>query len=195
VRAGWLVLALILTALPGAAANVEVRVNAGRVDLKLPGAALSEVLARLSSALGFKLTREDGVPDPYLPALEFKGRTPVEAVLSVLDGQGLNYAITMDASGATVESLLLTATKPPSDATTAASRLTPSPGAPRFPRMGMPPPDANDDANVPEPPDVNMPGMPDDEPAAPPPPPAAPPSAAPTPQGPRPMRLPQPYNP
>lgn len=192
-RARWLVPALILTALPGAAANVEVRVNAGRVDLKLPGAPLSEVLTRLSGALGFKLTREDGVPDPYLPALEFKSRTPVEAVLSVLDGQGLNYAITMDASGATVESLLLTATKPSTDPTTPSSRSSPSAGAPRFPRMGMPPPDANDD--VPEPPDMNMPVVPDDEPAPAPPAPAAPPAPVPTPQGPRPVRLPQPFNP
>ena len=185
--------ALIFAALPSAAANIEVRVVAGRVDLQLPGAALSEVLTRLSTTLGFKLTREEGVADPYLPALELKGRTPVETVLGVLDGQGLNYAITMDESGTKVESLLLTATKPPTEGATP-PRLTPTPGAPRFPRMNMPQPDANDDSSSVEPPDIPAPPAPvEDEPPPAAPPPAASPAA--TPPGPRPIRLPQPYTP
>jgi hypothetical protein len=193
VRAWWLASALILAALPGETANVEVHVSGDRVDLKTPGAQLSEVLTRLSGALGFKLTREDGVADPYLPALELKNRTEVEAVLGVLDGQGLNYVITMDASGATVESLLLTATKPTADAPSTARPLLPPglPGSARFPRMPTQPPEPSDDSNAAEPPDFTPP---DEEPPAAPAAPEAPPSPAATPPGPRPIRLPQPFS-
>jgi hypothetical protein len=196
VRVSRLLSALILTALPSAAANVEVHVNAGRVDLKLPGAALSEVLERLSKALDFKLVREESVPDPFLPALEFKGRTPVEAVLGVLDGLGLNYAITMDASGSGIESLILTAAKPSTPGTAPTARPTPFAGGPGFIRPPhMPPaqPDDSDDVNVSEPPEMVAPDQ--EPPAAPPVPLPSPPSTAPPPPGPRPIQLPQPYAP
>ena len=187
--------ALILTALPSAAANVEVHVSAGRVDLKLPGAPLSEVLERLSKALNFKLVREEGVPDPFLPALEFKGRTPVEAVLGVLDGQGLNYAITMDASGLAVESLFLTAAKPSTQGAALPARPTPFTGGPGFTRpQRMPPiqPDESDDGNASEPPEMVVP---DQEPPAAQvvPPPSLP--APPPPPGQRPIQFPQPSAP
>ena len=193
-RAWWLAPALILAALPGETANVEVHVSGGRVDLRLPGAQLSEVLTRLSGALGFKLTREDGVADPYLPALEFKNRTGVEAVLGVLEGQGLNYVITMDAAGATVESLLITATKPVSEAASPARPTLPSglPGGARFPRMPAPPPEPNEDDGAAEPPDLIPP---EEEPVPAPAAPPAPPTPGATPAGPRPIRLPQPYSP
>ena len=107
-------LALLTT--PAFPAGVEVRVVSGRVDVKTSGGPLSEALDALATNLGFKLVRDSGVPNPQLPAFEFKGRTPVEAVISVLEGQGLNYAFTMDPTGTQIEMLILTVAMPPQPA-------------------------------------------------------------------------------
>jgi hypothetical protein len=187
VRTRESLLALLLTTVPGfAGAGVDVQVHAGRVDLKLSGAPLSEILDQLAGTLKFQLIREAGAPNPMLPALELKDRTPVEAVLGVLDGQGVNYAITMDASGSRVESLLLAAAKsaPAAPRATLPGRSLPTRGL----RGVIPQPsdDGNDDAPEEE---VVIPPPPEEEPA--PPPAATPPPIAPPP-GSRPGPYPQP---
>jgi hypothetical protein len=183
---------LVLAARSSGATGVEVRLSSGRVDLKLPGASLSEVLDRLASELGFKLVREDGAPNPFIPALEFKHRTPLETVLGVLEGQGLNYAITMDDSGVGVESLVLTSVK----ATAAATAPSRSPlserrsGAP--PSLRMPPPnfDEPEDDGPSEPPEMTPSDI-EEPPALP----GPPPSMTPPPHvGPRAVPMPSPAN-
>jgi hypothetical protein len=107
------VIATLLSAPAARAARVDVHVTDGRVELTSDAAPLSEILARLSQVLGFELEREGNVPNPLVPALELKGRTPVETVLSVLEGLGLDHALTVDESGTRVEKLLLVAASPP----------------------------------------------------------------------------------
>jgi hypothetical protein len=125
--------AFVLASLAPAAAFGEVVVQSaeGRVDVRATAAPLSEVLDRLSRATGMKVVNEG--PPPRQPmTLTLAGRTPAEAVLGVLDGLGLNYALKMDLTGTRVETLILSGAAPPSTA-------TPQPVAPT-PIMRPPPP-------------------------------------------------------
>ena len=50
-------------------------------------------------------------PVPRTPVtVELRGRTPAEAVLGVLEGLGLNYALVLDVSGTEVETLMIVGT-------------------------------------------------------------------------------------
>ncbi len=94
-----------------ASAEIQVRVANGRVDLQASGAPLSEVLDRLAQQTGMKVTY-DGAPQRTPVDLTLTDRTPAQAVLGVLDGLGLNYALRMDASGTRIEALLISGTAP-----------------------------------------------------------------------------------
>jgi len=87
-------------------AEVDVTHANGRVDLKATAAPVSEVLDRLGRQTGMKVTYE-GAPVRQPVTVTLVGRTPAEAVLGVLDGLGLNYALRMDLSGARVEALMI----------------------------------------------------------------------------------------
>jgi hypothetical protein len=89
-----------------ARAEVDVTQANGRVDLKATAAPVSEVLDRLGKQTGMKVTYE-GSPVRQPVTVTLLRRTPAEAVLGVLDGLGLNYALRMDLSGARVEALMI----------------------------------------------------------------------------------------
>jgi hypothetical protein len=119
------VLMCVLVPAAGRTAGVEVRIVDGRVDLTSDGAPLGTLLDRLSQALSFQLERDGNVPNPIVPALELRGRTPVEAVLSVLEGLGLNHALTLDVSGARIEKLVLVGASSSARGASGGARPTP----------------------------------------------------------------------
>ena len=118
------------------------------MDLTATAAPLGDVLDRLARQTGMKVVYEG--PAPRHPVtLSIQGRTPAEAVLSVLEGSGVNFALVGDATGAGVLSLLVAgaapASAPASAAPSAATPSRPSPGPRRT--FGIPPaasPDADD---------------------------------------------------
>ncbi len=138
-----LVLLALAPAAPGAA-EVTVRVSGGRVDLTATAAPLGDVLDRLARQTGMKVVYEG--PAPRHPVtLSIQGRTPAEAVLCVLEGSGVNFALVGDATGAGVQSLLVAGAAPASAAPSAAMPSRPSPGPRRT--FGIPPaasPEADD---------------------------------------------------
>jgi hypothetical protein len=140
-----------------AAAAVEVQVNRGRVDVKTGGAPLAEVLERMERTVGFKVERQGSPPNPLVPALEIHDRTPVEAILAILEGLGLNYAISLDDTGLRVEKLVLIGAPPVAGRGQPTSRAP----APRFPTVEAPPPEEPFDEPADEPGDI-----PDDTPDA-----------------------------
>lgn len=86
-------------------AGVEVRLTGERVDVKA-AAPLAEVLDALAAPLRMKVVYEG--PRPRLTVgVSLQGRTPVEAVMGILEGLGINYALTLDASGSRVTTLLI----------------------------------------------------------------------------------------
>lgn len=107
-RATLAVLTALAISTPGMAA-VDVRVSGQSVDVQASNAPLSEILDRLSRLTQMKVVY-DGAPPRQMVTLDLRGRTAVEAVIAALEGQGVNYALAMDATGTRVETLLVSGT-------------------------------------------------------------------------------------
>lgn len=108
IRATLSVLTAVALASPGYAA-VDVRVSGQSVDVHAVNAPLAEILDRLSRQTQMRVVY-DGAPPRQTISLDLRGRTPVEAVTAALEGQGVNYALSMDPTGTRVETLLVSGT-------------------------------------------------------------------------------------
>ncbi len=102
-----LTLAVVLAARFGAA-QTEVRRVGDTLDVRATAAPVSEVLDRIARETGMKVTY-DGPPPRARVSVTLAGVTPAQAVLRVLEGQGLNYALRMDARAVRIEALLMVA--------------------------------------------------------------------------------------
>jgi hypothetical protein len=116
-------------------AAVDVKVSGQTVDVQASNAPLSEILDRLSRQTQMKVVY-DGAPPRQTVTLDLRGRTFVEAVVAALEGQGVNYALAMDATGTRVETLLVSGT-----ATTSPSRAGGAVEDRRAAAREMPPPE------------------------------------------------------
>jgi hypothetical protein len=130
------VLALLAATATPAAAEVTVRVNGGTVDLTATAAPLADVLDRLGRQTGMRVVYEGSAPR-QLVTLSLQGRTPTEAVLSVLEGLGVNFALVADATGARVQTLVVAGAAAVS---TPSSPVRSRPTAPVARRPFAPPP-------------------------------------------------------
>lgn len=122
---------LLLVPNPGSAA-VEVHVVGQSVDVQATNASISEVLERLARQTQMKVVYE-GVPPRGTVSLDLRGRTPVEAVVAALEGQGVNYAMAMDDTGTRVQTLLVSGTASSSPASSGRAGAS----APEFPDRHM----------------------------------------------------------
>src|SRR5262245_11259916 len=102
-----LVLFLVVVRPAGAAAEVVVQARAGRVDIIANNVPLAEVLGAVADRTGMTL-RFDGAPPRALVTKSLRGYWPAEAVLELLSGQPLSYAIAGDASGHRIQTLIVT---------------------------------------------------------------------------------------
>jgi len=99
------VVAVLLLAVP-AAAEVTVTPVGERVSVRAVAAPLSDVLEQLARTTGMKVIYEGAAP--RLPVtVTIEARTPVQAVLAVLEGQGLNFGLRTDAAGQRVDRLVV----------------------------------------------------------------------------------------
>src|SRR5688572_8945958 len=93
-------------------AGVEVTAAGDRLDVTAAQAPASDVLDGLARKTRMKVVYEG--PAPRMPVtVELRGRTAAQAVLGVLEGLGLNYALVLDASGTRVETLMIVGTGAP----------------------------------------------------------------------------------
>src|SRR5215468_3226996 len=102
-----LVSLVVLAAVPLSAAEISVKAANGRLDVVATTAPLNDILDRVSRQTGMKIVYE-GAPPRQLVTVSLLGRTPAEAVNALLEGQGLNYALIADATGLSVQTLLMT---------------------------------------------------------------------------------------
>lgn len=86
--------------------ELQVRKEGAAVFVQGSQVALSEVLDRLASATGMTVIY-DGPPPRQLVTAHIEGRSEVEAVQALFEGQAINYALTLDPSGVHVELLIL----------------------------------------------------------------------------------------
>jgi hypothetical protein len=119
-----------------------VRRSGDKVDVRATAASISEVLDRLARETGMKVSYDGAAPRARI-SVNIIGVTPVQAVLSVLEGQALNYAMRMDPTGARVETLLLV-----SGGTASASAPATPPRGPRPVERDPEPPEAEEEAPV-----------------------------------------------
>ena len=152
---------LVLLAAGDVRAGVEVRVNGDRVDVVAINTPLAEVLEGLSRQTKIKLVYE-GAPPRQLVSVDIKDRTPAEAVLAVLEGQGLAYAVALDTTGTHVQTLLMSAVSPVASGPVASSPR-PMPSVPERPVRESVPEEPLDDgtseAEMELPPDTGRPNM------------------------------------
>ena len=128
--------ALLLGSLAGhAAAEVRLQVRGARLDLSATAAPLADVLDRLARQVGMKV-QYDGPAPRQLVTLTLRDRTPSEAVLAVLEGLGVNFALVWDSSGAQLQTLVIAGSAGPSTATAGQGR----PAAETAARRGFGPP-------------------------------------------------------
>ena len=121
-----LTLAVVLAARFGAA-QTEVRRVGDTLDVRATAAPVSEVLDRIARETGMKVTY-DGAPPRARVSVTLTGVTPAQAVLRVLEGQGLNYALRMDPRAVRVETLLMVAGSGAATVTPAPMPNRPLPG-------------------------------------------------------------------
>lgn len=119
-------------------AGVEVQAQDGRVAVRATAAPVSEILDRLSRQTGMKVVYE-GTPPRQLVTAAIENRTPAEAVLAILEGLGLNYALVLDPAGTRVDTLLM-AGAGGSSAASASSLPPASAPQPARARVPQPPP-------------------------------------------------------
>lgn len=100
---------------PPAGAEVMIRVAGAQVDVSATAAPLNEVLDRLARQTGMKVVYEGAAPRQLI-TISLQGRSPAQAVLSLLEGLGLNYALVADVTGTRVQTLILSGTAPASAA-------------------------------------------------------------------------------
>ena len=169
-----LALTLVVLAAPDLRAAVEIRVSGERVDVQATNAPLSEILDGLARQAAMKIVYE-GPPPRQLLSVDIKGRTPAEAVLAILEGQGLSYTVALDRSGTRVQTLLMAG----GDNAPSAARLPPArPERPaRVPVRESVVEEALDDGTgegeeAEAPPDTGRPMPPRDRPSEPPSPPS-----------------------
>lgn len=121
----WLVLAAAM-ATQASGSELDVRVVDGRVQLKAVAAPVSQILDRLAQQTGMKVIY-DGAPPRQLVSPTLTDVTPAAAVVGVLQGLGLNYAMMLDPTGTRVQTLMMVA---PSAAAGAAVASRPAASAP-----------------------------------------------------------------
>jgi hypothetical protein len=87
-------------------ADVQVKLAEGQLTLDARGASIQEILAQIKEQTGMTVIY-DGVPPSQRLEMSLSSVTPVTAVLKVLEGRGLKFAMVTDPTGARVETLLI----------------------------------------------------------------------------------------
>jgi hypothetical protein len=128
---------LLLTAVPAAALPQTATAppptpavtSPTHIEVKATGTPLPEVLERIARQTGMKVTYEGGTPRTRITT-SLASVTPAQAVVSVMEGLGLNYLMGLDSTSTRVETLLVVSPGSGSKPTVAAVR-----GSSAMPRM------------------------------------------------------------
>src|SRR5512134_3286329 len=160
--------AALLTA-SGASAQVVVNPSSGRVSIRASGQAVSTLLDQLAQKTGMAVDYEKSPPRQTV-SLTLEDRTPAQAVVAILEGLNIPYALSLTADGLNVQTLVIAdASAPPKGARPRVGRET-SMAPPDEPQAGDAPTEQPDPTQV-EPQQEEPQGEPTQRRGAPPPPP------------------------
>jgi hypothetical protein len=90
----------------GSLSGTEVKLDGARVIVQATSVPLTDVLTRFSEATGTKIVYDSAKPR-QLVSVAIDVSSQAEALSQLLEGQGLSYALRLDASGRGVEMLFL----------------------------------------------------------------------------------------
>ncbi len=121
--------------------EIQVSLRDGRVVIRAARAPLAEVLKRFAEATGTEVVYEAARPR-QLVSVAIEGGSAAEALVHLLEGQGLNYVLRLDPTGKIVEMLVVVGSPSPAPAPA---------GADRTPRGGPPAPPAPEQEQPEEP--------------------------------------------
>jgi hypothetical protein len=142
-RLGVALLVAAVLSVPAAGfAQTEVRRHGDLVEVRATTVPLADVLDRLGRETGMKVVY-DGAPPRARVSLALPPSAPAQAVLAVLEGQGLNYLARMDPAGLKVDTLYVVSTGGATPGTPSVARAGSRP-------PGVPTPD-EDEEPEPEP--------------------------------------------
>jgi hypothetical protein len=102
----WPTLVVLLVARPLMAEVTITPTGDQHVSVRVVAAPLAEVLDQLARRTGMRVSYEGSQPRQPI-TLTVEDRTTVQAVMAVMEGQGLNFGLRMDASGTRVDRLLV----------------------------------------------------------------------------------------
>lgn len=120
------------------AADPEVTVGAAGAKVHIVSSSLAEAINALARAAGFEVKYDGAQPSAMLFNLDIEAASVPQALLRLLEGQGLNYGLALDATGTRVTSLLITAPAPRLGAAGTPAPAPPSATAPRTLPFGAP---------------------------------------------------------
>jgi hypothetical protein len=109
---------LILTSMLAAGAvssvhaGADVQVKEGLVSIRAAGTPLADVLERLQEQTGMKVIY-DGPRPQQAVGIAIEDQTLTAAISTLLDPQGIKYAIALNSAGTQVATLLITTSTPP----------------------------------------------------------------------------------
>lgn len=122
-----MVLVLPLLMEGSARSDTRVLLDGGRVSIHAESTPLSEVLSRFAQVTGAEIVFESTRPQ-QLVSVGIETGSEAEALVRLLEGQGLNYALRLDPTGRKVELLFISSPKGGTGAATLPSPRTLRPG-------------------------------------------------------------------
>jgi hypothetical protein len=114
----------------------NVQLSGGRLSVYAKNVTLVELLDQIRSQTGMRVIYDGAPPQQRVGLLSLENQTPVAAVIAVLEGRGIKYAMVVDGSGTQVATLLITTAAvagrpdPPADPSHVA--IDPDPLPPEF---------------------------------------------------------------
>src|SRR6266508_346422 len=90
-----------------ASPNLVIRVSDGAVDVEARSVRVGDLLDRVAEKTGMKVIY-DGHRPSDLVTVSLKHRTQLEAVLAILQGLNVNYALTTDVTQRRITTLIVT---------------------------------------------------------------------------------------
>jgi hypothetical protein len=103
-----------------ARSDTRVLLDGGRVSIHAESARLAEVLSRFGQVTGTEIVFQSAQPE-QLVSVGIETDSEAEALMRLLEGQGVNYVLRLDPTGREVEMIIITAK--------AAAAGSPPPGA------------------------------------------------------------------
>jgi hypothetical protein len=92
--------------------QIDIRQDKGWLTIRAQAARLEDVLTRLSAVAGSKVVY-GGAPPRGLVSAEVRRQAPADAVVALLAGQGVDFAIQLDARGHQIQTIFIAGERDP----------------------------------------------------------------------------------